>query len=142
MSSLAPRALDPNADVLVSPGYLAGPGDSHSIFNTLDRAPSWTKTVAFGTDTYFTSPCQRVRVANPVESFYGGWTISYAEDPLGVPDWITTFDRNTPHEIVAEFTKTRVQRRGRPRRVPCGSRHRKRLLTSIVRPSPSPFNQP
>ena len=108
MPSLDSRALDPNTDVLVSPGYLAGPGDSRSIFNTLDLAPSWTKTVAFGTDTYFTSPCQRVRVANPVESFYGGWTISYAEDPLGVPDWITTFDRNTPHEIVAAFTKTLV----------------------------------
>lgn len=64
--------------------------------------------MAFGTDTYFTSPCQRVRVANPVESFYGGWTISYAEDPLGVPDWITTFDRNTPSEIVAAFTETLV----------------------------------
>lgn len=109
MPSLDPLALDPNADVLVSPGYLAGSGDNHSIFNSLDLAPGWTKTVAFGTDTYYTSPCQRVRVANALESFYGGWTISYAEDPLGVPDWITTFDRNTPHEIVAAFTETLVE---------------------------------
>ncbi|MGW6733639.1 DUF317 domain-containing protein [Streptomyces sp. NPDC055013] len=101
-------APDPISDVLVSPGYLAGPGDSRSIFNILDLASGWTKAIAFGTDTYYTSPCQRVRVANAVESFYGGWTISYAEDPLGVPDWITTFDRNTPHEIVAAFTKTLV----------------------------------
>ncbi|WP_062642740.1 DUF317 domain-containing protein [Streptomyces maremycinicus] len=108
MPSSDPLAPDPHADVLVSPGYLAGPGDSRGIFNTLDLAPSWTKTIAFGTDTYYTSPCQRVRVANPMESFYGGWTISYAEDPLGVPDWITTFDRNTPHEIVAAFTKALV----------------------------------
>ncbi|PNG23487.1 DUF317 domain-containing protein [Streptomyces cahuitamycinicus] len=108
MPSPDPLALDPISDVLVSPGYLAGPGDSHSIFNALDLAPGWTKAVAFGTDTYYTSPCQRVRVANAAESFYGGWTVSYAEDPLGVPDWITTFDRNTPHEIVAAFTKTLV----------------------------------
>lgn len=109
MPSLDPLALDPNVDVLVSPGYLAGPGDNRSIFNSLDFAPGWTKAVAFGTDTYYTSPCQRVRVANALESFYGGWTISYAEDPLGVPDWITTFDRNTPHEIVAAFTETLVE---------------------------------
>ncbi|MFJ8532855.1 DUF317 domain-containing protein [Streptomyces sp. NPDC093591] len=108
MPSPDPLALDPISDVLVSPGYLAGPGDSRSIFNALDLAHGWTKAIAFGTDTYYTSPCQRVRVANAVESFYGGWTISYAEDPLGVPDWITTFDRNTPHEIVAAFTKTLV----------------------------------
>ncbi|MEW2305398.1 DUF317 domain-containing protein [Streptomyces sp. NPDC006655] len=108
MPSPDPFALDPHSDVLVSPSYLAGPGDRRSIFNTLDFASDWTKTVAFGTDTYYTSPCQRVRVANAVESFYGGWTISYAEDPLGVPDWITTFDRNTPNEIVAAFTKLLV----------------------------------
>lgn len=108
MPSLDPLALDPNADVLVNPGYLAGPGDSRRIFNSLDFAPGWTKAIAFGTDTYYASPCQRVRVANAVESHYGGWTISYAEDPLGVPDWITTFDRNTPHEIVAAFAETLV----------------------------------
>lgn len=108
MPSLDPLPLDPISDVLVSPGYLAGPGDNRSIFNTLDLVPGWTKAIAFGIDTYYTSPCQRVRVANAVESFYGGWTISYAEDPLGVPDWITTFDRNTPHEIVAAFTKTLI----------------------------------
>lgn len=108
MPSLDPLALDPNADVLVSPGYLAGPGDSSCIFNSLDLAPGWTKAIAFGTDTYYTSPCQRVRIANAVESYYGGWTISYAEDPLGIPDWITTFDRNTPYEIVAAFTETLV----------------------------------
>ncbi|MFF7474555.1 DUF317 domain-containing protein [Streptomyces sp. NPDC008092] len=108
MLSPAPPALAPHSNVLVSPGYLAGPGDSRSIFDTLDHAPGWTKTIAFGTDTYYTSPCQRVRVANALESFYGGWTITYAEDPLGVPDWITTFDRNTPNEIVAAFTEILV----------------------------------
>ncbi|PGH49685.1 DUF317 domain-containing protein [Streptomyces sp. Ru87] len=62
----------------------------------------------FGTATYFTSPCQRVRVANTMDTRFGGWTISYAEDPLGVPDWITTFDRNTPSEIVTAFTEPLV----------------------------------
>ncbi|WP_435220720.1 DUF317 domain-containing protein [Streptomyces sp. Tue6028] len=108
MPSADPHSLEPDTEVLVSPGYLAGPGPSLAVFKALGNAAGWTKTIAFGTDTYFTSPCQRVRVANPVESFYGGWTISYAEDPLGVPDWITTFDRNTPHEIVAAFTETLV----------------------------------
>lgn len=107
-TQFAAYALGPGTEVLVSPGYLAGPGPNLAIFNTLGNAAGWTKTVAFGTDTYFTSPCQRVRVANPMESYYGGWTISYAEDPLGVPDWITTFDRNTPNEIVTAFTLTLV----------------------------------
>ncbi|WP_405539646.1 DUF317 domain-containing protein [Streptomyces sp. NBC_00075] len=108
MPSTEPRTRAADAEVLVSPGYLAGPGPSTAVFNILDNAAGWTKTVAFGTDTYYTSPCQRVRVANPVESHYGGWTVSYAEDPLGVPDWITTFDRNTPSEIVAAFTEPLV----------------------------------
>lgn len=100
--------LAPNSEVLVAPVHLAGPGTREAVFSVLDNAAGWTKTVAFGTDTYYTSPCQRVRIANPVESHYGGWTITYAEDPLGVPDWITTFDRNTPHEIAAAFTETLV----------------------------------
>ncbi|MGY4987508.1 DUF317 domain-containing protein [Streptomyces nigrescens] len=99
---------DPDVDVLIAPVYLAGPGTGHAVFNALDSAAGWTKVVAFGSDTYYTSPCQRVRIANAVESHYGGWTISYAEDPLGVPDWITTFDRDTPQEIVAAFTDTLV----------------------------------
>ncbi|MEU8687709.1 DUF317 domain-containing protein [Streptomyces sp. NPDC048665] len=100
--------LAPSTEVFVEPVHLAGPGPRETAFSILDDAAGWTKTVAFGTDAYYASPCQRVRIANPVESYYGGWTITYAEDPLGVPDWITTFDRNTPHEIVAAFTKTLV----------------------------------
>ncbi|MEU1299963.1 DUF317 domain-containing protein [Streptomyces shenzhenensis] len=104
MPSPNPYVRPPGPDALVSPVHLAGPGPGKTVFNILDHAPGWTKVVAFGTDTYYTSPCQRVRIANPVESHYGGWTIAYAEDQLGVPDWITTFDRNTPEEIVAAFT--------------------------------------
>ncbi|MCF3172593.1 DUF317 domain-containing protein [Streptomyces sioyaensis] len=99
---------DPDVDVLIAPVYLAGPGPGQAVFNSLDSAAGWTKVAVFGSDTYYTSPCQRVRIANAVESHYGGWTISYAEDPLGVPDWITTFDRDTPQEIVAAFTDTLV----------------------------------
>ncbi|MGW3848981.1 DUF317 domain-containing protein [Streptomyces fagopyri] len=109
-TQLVTDTLGPDTEVLVSPGYLAGPGPNMDIFKALGNAAGWTRAVAYGTDTYFTSPCQRVRVANPVESYYGGWTISYAEDPLGVPDSITTFDRNTPSEIVAAFTETLVTR--------------------------------
>ncbi|MGW9046958.1 DUF317 domain-containing protein [Streptomyces lydicus] len=103
MATTDPHALEPGAEVLVGPVYLAGAGDSRTITEPLDQAPGWTKVIAFGTDTYFTSPCQRVRIAHPLESHYGGWTIAFAEDPLGVPDWITTFDRNTPDEVVAAF---------------------------------------
>ncbi|MET9374906.1 DUF317 domain-containing protein [Streptomyces sp. NPDC002992] len=108
MSPLDLGGLAPNTEVLVAPVHLAGPGTREAVFSVLDNAAGWTKTVAFDTDTYYASPCQRVRIANPVESAYGGWTITYAEDPLGVPDWITTFDRNTPLEIVVAFTKTLV----------------------------------
>ncbi|UKY49866.1 DUF317 domain-containing protein [Streptomyces inhibens] len=108
MPTTDPHALDPAADVFITPAYLAGPGTDDGIFNTLDSATGWTKVVAFGEDTYYTSPCQRVRIANVMDSHYGGWTFSYAEDPLGVPDWITTFDRDTPREIVAAFADTLV----------------------------------
>ncbi|MCN9240697.1 DUF317 domain-containing protein [Streptomyces sp. RY43-2] len=100
--------LTPTTEVLVAPVHLAGPGTREAVFSILDNAAGWSKAVAFGVDAYYASPCQRVRIANPVESQYGGWTITYAEDPLGVPDWITTFDRNTPQEIVAAFTETLV----------------------------------
>ncbi|WP_148588791.1 DUF317 domain-containing protein [Streptomyces sp. WAC01526] len=108
MPTTDPHALDPDSDVLITPAYLAGPGPDDAIFNVLDSAAGWSKVVAFGEDTYYTSPCQRVRIANVMDSHYGGWTFSYAEDPLGVPDWITTFDRDTPREIVAAFTDTLV----------------------------------
>ncbi|MFF8866021.1 DUF317 domain-containing protein [Streptomyces sp. NPDC015139] len=109
MSSLDLGDLAPSTEVLVAPVHLAGAGTTEAAFTILDNAAGWTKTIAFDTDAYYTSPCQRVRIANPVESHYGGWTITYAEDPLGVPDWITTFDRGTPHEIVAAFTETLVE---------------------------------
>ncbi|MFB7979663.1 DUF317 domain-containing protein [Streptomyces vinaceus] len=88
---------------------LAGSGSSLSISAPLDDAAGWSKVIAFGTDAYYTSPCQRVRIANPVESHYGGWTITFAEDALGVPDWIATFDRDTPAEVVSAFTTTLVE---------------------------------
>ncbi|MEV1026649.1 DUF317 domain-containing protein [Streptomyces sp. NPDC050264] len=100
--------LDPNTEVFVSPVHLAGAGSRDVVFNILDSAPGWSKTVAFETDTYYTSPCQRVRIANPLESYYGGWTITFSEDPLGVPDWISTFDRGTPNEAVAAFARVLV----------------------------------
>ncbi|MFD9007605.1 DUF317 domain-containing protein [Streptomyces sp. NPDC059552] len=88
---------------------LAGSGSNLSVSAPLDDAGGWSKVIAFGTDAYYTSPCQRVRIANPVESHYGGWTITFAEDALGVPDWITTFDRDTPAEVVSAFTTTLVE---------------------------------
>ncbi|MFC4607762.1 DUF317 domain-containing protein [Streptomyces maoxianensis] len=109
MENIDPDALEPGTEVLVGPGYLAGPGNGRAVFDSLGNAEGWTKVVAFGTDTYYTSPCQRVRVANAVKSHYGGWTITFAEDPLGIPDWIVTFDRHTPDEVVAAFTATLVQ---------------------------------
>ncbi|MFJ9129977.1 DUF317 domain-containing protein [Streptomyces sp. NPDC102340] len=103
------NTLAPDTQVLVTPIYLAGPGPRTPVLDVLDNAPGWTKAVPFdNTDTYFTSPCQRVRISNTADSYFGGWTITYAEDPLGVPDWITTFDRNTPQEIVAGFATTLV----------------------------------
>ncbi|GHG46991.1 hypothetical protein GCM10010513_03150 [Streptomyces glebosus] len=109
METTDPHALEPGTEVLVGPVYLAGADDGRTVTEPLDHAEGWTKIIAFGTDTYFTSPCQRVRIAHPLESHYGGWTIAYAEDPLGVPDWITTFDRNTPDEVVAAFTGALVR---------------------------------
>ncbi|MEW5530583.1 DUF317 domain-containing protein [Streptomyces virginiae] len=114
---LPPSAPQPGPDtgprnaeeVLVAPVALAGSGSSRTVSEPLDSAAGWSKVIAFGTDAYYTSPCQRVRIANPVEGHYGGWTITFAEDALGVPDWITTFDRDTPAEVVNAFTTTLVE---------------------------------
>ncbi|GAA0285930.1 hypothetical protein GCM10010302_25260 [Streptomyces polychromogenes] len=94
--------------VLAAPVALAGSGASRTVSESLDAAVGWSKAIAFGTDAYYTSPCQRVRIANPVESHYGGWTIAFAEDALGVPDWIATLGRETPAEVVSAFTDALV----------------------------------
>lgn len=96
----------PAAETLVSPVYLAGAGDGRHTRAVLDDAEGWTKLTAYGADTYYTSPCQRVRIARTHRSTYGGWTVTFAQDPLGVPDWSATFDRHCPDEITAAFTAT------------------------------------
>ncbi len=70
MPTTDPHTPDPGAEVLIAPVYLAGPGSGEAVFNTLDSAAGWTKVVAFGSDTYYTSPCQRVRIANAVAVSY------------------------------------------------------------------------
>ncbi|MEI5601087.1 DUF317 domain-containing protein [Streptomyces brasiliscabiei] len=49
--------------------------------------------------------CLRAQIADLPD----GWTISYAREPLGVPDWTALFTRGTPAEIVSAFTTTLVR---------------------------------
>ncbi|MDJ1131991.1 DUF317 domain-containing protein [Streptomyces iconiensis] len=97
-----PYASPGSGDVLVAPGYLAGTTGTDTVRPLLDGRTGWTQALV-NFDVYYTSPCQRLRAVN---SPLKGWTFTYAADPLGVPTWITTFDRGTPDEIVRAFTGT------------------------------------
>ncbi|MFB4193361.1 DUF317 domain-containing protein [Streptomyces carpaticus] len=91
--------LPPDADLLVSPVYLAGTGDSSSITTLLDNAEGWTKTAV--EDRYsFSGPHETLGIVHLPDHLSGGWKIT-AE-----PSWMASFSRRTPAEIVLAFTTT------------------------------------
>ncbi|MET7684412.1 DUF317 domain-containing protein [Streptomyces sp. NPDC005423] len=90
----------PTNRVLVSPVYLAGPGNSAVVTRPL-HAASWAE-ARTPVGRMLSSPCLRAQIARLPD----GWTISYAREPLAVPHWTAHFTRDTPAEIVSAFTTT------------------------------------
>ncbi|GGS92712.1 DUF317 domain-containing protein [Streptomyces chromofuscus] len=89
-------------DLLVSPVYLAGPGNPTVVTRPL-HAAGWAE-ARTPAGRMFSSPCLRAQIADLPD----GWTISYAREPLAVPHWTAHFTRDTPAEIVSAFTTTLV----------------------------------
>jgi hypothetical protein len=90
--------------VLVSPVYLAGIGDTATVYDPLGDTRGWGKAITEG-GLCFTSPRLDVHVAYLPESRYGGWRITRYHEPLGMPIWSAAFSRCTPAEITAAFTQ-------------------------------------
>jgi hypothetical protein len=89
--------------MLVSPVYLAGHGETPTIYDALLDTRGWGKAVT-DTGLMFTSPLQDVQVAYLPESRYGGWKITQCDEPLGMPIWSAAFSEDAPTEIVSAFT--------------------------------------
>lgn len=95
--------LDPWAEYLVTPRYLAGSDGTgnagfapvaHWPHHQLDEGPC---------QLLVTSPDGRVRIGWFGDDFEL-WNISAAEDPVSAPRWTATFNHVTPAEIVAGLT--------------------------------------
>lgn len=90
--------------VMVSPVYLAGAGDTATIYGPLDDTRGWGKAIT-DSGLCFTSPRLDTHVAYLPESRYGGWKVTRYNEPLGMPIWSAAFSRCTPAEITAAFTR-------------------------------------
>ncbi|MEU3162433.1 DUF317 domain-containing protein [Streptomyces griseoincarnatus] len=99
------RTLD--GDVHVTPLYLAG--------STTIGDPAMQPLLDHGfmaqsdelANVYISSPDQHVRLGFLPEGTDNTlWKIAAHSDPFGPPDWLATFDSNTPTELVTAFTSS------------------------------------
>ncbi|NEA75436.1 DUF317 domain-containing protein [Streptomyces sp. So13.3] len=96
-----PGGLAPDNVLRACPVYLAGPGNTAQIYDTLSEH-RWA-TAATDSGRMFTSPRQHAQLARLPEGSYGGWKAVEYREPFGMPLWSATFSRNTPAEITAAF---------------------------------------
>ncbi|MFF9072771.1 DUF317 domain-containing protein [Streptomyces sp. NPDC014872] len=94
-----------DGDIYVAPLYLAG--------STTIGDPALQPLLNHGftaqsdelANVYVSSPDQRVRLGflpeGPDDTL---WKVAAHSDPFGPPDWLATFDANTPTELVTAFT--------------------------------------
>ncbi|MCD2468679.1 DUF317 domain-containing protein [Streptomyces sp. MBT42] len=92
-----------DGDVYVTPLYLAG--------STTTGDPALQPLLGFTAQSdelanvYVSSPDQRLRLGFLPEGMDNTlWKIAAHSDPFGPPDWLATFDSNTPTELVTAFT--------------------------------------
>ncbi|WP_236241511.1 DUF317 domain-containing protein [Streptomyces sp. CC228A] len=94
-----------DGDVYVTPLYLAG--------STTIGDPAMQPLLDHGfmahsdelANVYVSSPDQHVRLGFLPEGTDNTlWKVAAHSDPFGPPDWLTTFDSNTPTELVTAFT--------------------------------------
>ncbi|MEU6172737.1 DUF317 domain-containing protein [Streptantibioticus parmotrematis] len=89
----------------ITPRYLAGStytGDP-AIRPLLDAG--WHLSQDELSNTYITAPEQTLRVGYLPEGENDAlWKITAYSDPFALPEWLVTFQEETPTEIVQEFT--------------------------------------
>nr|BFD94061.1 hypothetical protein KitaXyl93_54210 [Kitasatospora sp. Xyl93] len=89
--------------LLVTPVYLAGPGDPFTVTFPLDTAPGWSRTETADLLRY-ASPCGRATVTHEPAAGQGSWTVQGYVAPGGERLWAARFGPGTPAEITAAFT--------------------------------------
>ncbi|WP_406133208.1 DUF317 domain-containing protein [Streptomyces zaomyceticus] len=114
-----------DGDVYVAPLYLAG---STAIGDPALRPLLDNGFVAHSDElanVYVSSPEQHVRLGFLPESPDNPlWKVVAYRDPFGAPDWLATFDSNTPTELVTAFTSAlAVSYAEEPETALTGSRH-------------------
>ncbi|MGW3228598.1 DUF317 domain-containing protein [Kitasatospora sp. NPDC001095] len=107
------RTAQAEQRVVVSPGYLAGPGDldsANTAFETfLAEHPGWSRYSCDGGDTSVAiSDCLtgRIRLDHEPGDRNSRWTVAGYESPVGERSWHVAFDLETPHEIALAVAGT------------------------------------
>ncbi|MET8623750.1 DUF317 domain-containing protein [Kitasatospora sp. NPDC004669] len=93
--------------MIVSPGYLAGPGDPEAALAAfLDEHPSWNR-YSHGQDTTVAIHEQLTAKIelNHEETDGPRWTIASYESPVGQLAWRARFSARTPHEVVTAVAR-------------------------------------
>ncbi|MFF2955673.1 DUF317 domain-containing protein [Kitasatospora sp. NPDC057965] len=93
---------DPGDQLLVRPGYLAGPGDHDTALDAFHADhPSWSRHRPHdGPDTVLVSECLTGRVRLSHRPGAGiRWSVVGYDSPIGERAWSADFDRAVPHEI-------------------------------------------
>ncbi|MCN9240698.1 DUF317 domain-containing protein [Streptomyces sp. RY43-2] len=113
-----------DGDVYITPLHLAG--------STAIGDPALQPLVDHGftlqsdelANAYVTSPDQHVRLGFLPEGVDSTlWKVAAHSDPFGPPDWLATFDANTPTELVTAFTSALATSYAKdPDAVPTGPR--------------------
>ncbi|MEU8687708.1 DUF317 domain-containing protein [Streptomyces sp. NPDC048665] len=95
----------PDGDVSVTPLCLAGSTTIGDPAMQPLRDHGFTAQSDELANVYVSSPDQHVRLGflpeGPDNTL---WKVAARSDPFGLPDWLATFDSNTPTELVAAFT--------------------------------------
>ncbi|MGW3185725.1 DUF317 domain-containing protein [Kitasatospora sp. NPDC001119] len=115
---MADDQLDPSTaqgerHVVVSPGYLAGPGHPDTATEAFEaflaEHQGWSRYSCDGGDTSVAvSDCLtgRIRLDHEPGDRYSSWTLAGYESPVGERAWHATFDLDAPHEIALAVAST------------------------------------
>ncbi|WAL76545.1 DUF317 domain-containing protein [Kitasatospora sp. YST-16] len=97
---------EPNTLLDVSPRYLAGTGSETNPVARAVLAFDWRHDYNRELDqTFVSSPDHRFRIGMGQLDPGAWWRITAAREPLGPPQWMAAFSKDTPEEMVAAVTE-------------------------------------
>ncbi|MFJ7278321.1 DUF317 domain-containing protein [Kitasatospora sp. NPDC098663] len=100
-----PAAARGDQEVLVSPGYLAGPGDRDAeaaFADFLNEDQGWARYSCHGGDVSVAiSECLtgRIQLDHENGDRDSRWTVAGYDSPVGERSWRAAFDQETPYEV-------------------------------------------